>query len=83
VKAHSGIEGYEAADKLAKEAAHDEDDQNIVYDRIPATTVATEINTKGLIKWQSQWNNTEKGALVPIVLPSGGAGIKNEDTYYT
>jgi hypothetical protein len=79
VKAHNGIEGNEAADRLAKEVAHDEDEQNIVYDRIPAT-VATEINMKGLIKWHSQWNSTEKGA-VPIVLHSGGAEIKNEDTY--
>jgi len=63
VKAHIGIEGNKAADKLAKEAAHDENDQNIVYDRVPATTAATEINKQGLIKWQSQWNSTEKGAL--------------------
>jgi len=63
VKAHIRIEGNEAADKLAKEAAHDENDQNIVYKRVPATTVATEINKHGLIKWQSQWNSTVKGAL--------------------
>jgi ribonuclease HI len=62
VKVHTGIEGNEAADKFAKEAAHDEDDHNIVYDRIPTKTVATEINIKGLAKWQSQWNSTEKGA---------------------
>jgi hypothetical protein len=62
VKAHIEIEG-KAADKLAKEAAHDENDRNIVYDRVPATTVATEKNKQGPIKWQSQWNSTEKGAL--------------------
>ena len=63
VKAHIGIDCNEAADKLAKEAAQDKNDQNIVYDRVPAKTVATEINMQGLIKWQSQWNSTEKGVL--------------------
>ena len=82
---HIGIEGNEAADKLAKEAANDENDQNIVYDRVPATTVDTEINKQGFIKWQSQWNSTERERerekdTVPIGLPSGGAEIKNEDT---
>ena len=46
VKAHIGIEGNEEADRLAKEAAQEEDDQNIAYNRIPVTTVATEINKK-------------------------------------
>ena len=62
VKAHSGIEGKEMADKLAKEAAQDVDEQNIVKDRIPTTAVATEIKMKGLIKWQTQWDSTEEGA---------------------
>ena len=43
VKAHAGIKGNEMADTLAKEAAQNEDEQNIVYDRIPKTTAATEL----------------------------------------
>jgi len=69
VKAHIGVEGNEAADKLAKEAARDENDQNIVYDKIPTTTVATEINKQGTIKWQCQWNNSQKGALYRSFFP--------------
>jgi hypothetical protein len=69
VKAHIGIEGNEVADKLAKQAAQDADEQNIVYDRIPTTTVATDIKMKGLIKWQRQWDGTEKGALCRSFFP--------------
>ena len=69
VKAHSGIEGNEVAEKLTKEAAQDVGEQNIVYDRIPTTTVATEIQMKGFIKWQTQWDSTEKGALCRSFFP--------------
>jgi len=54
VKAHTGIEDNEVSDKLTKEAAQDADEWNIVYNRIPTTTVATELKMEGLIKWQRQ-----------------------------
>jgi hypothetical protein len=68
VKAHSGIEGNEVADKLVKAAAQDVDEQNIVYYRIP-TIVSTEIKMNGLIKRQTKWDSTEKGALCKSFFP--------------
>jgi hypothetical protein len=69
VKAHIGIEGNEAEDKVAKEAAQDAEDQNIVFDRILITTVAHKINSNGLKHWQQQWNSTEKGATCRSFFP--------------
>ena len=63
VKAHAGIEGNEVADKLAKEAAQDEEDRNYVYDRIPVSTIASSVKEEGLKKWQAQWEKAVKGAI--------------------
>jgi ribonuclease HI len=52
VKVHTGIEGNELADHLAKEEAEDDGELNIVYNRIPITTVATDLKKEGLAKWQ-------------------------------
>ena len=69
VKAHIGIEGNEAADRLAKEAAQDEENQSIVFESIPLTSIASEINKRGLEQWQRQWNSSEKGAVCRFFFP--------------
>jgi kelch-like protein 2/3 len=63
VKVHTGIVGNELADKFAKEAAEDDGELKVAYNRIPITTVATELKKEGLTKWQRQWESTDKGAL--------------------
>jgi hypothetical protein len=70
VKAHSGIEGNELADHLAKEAAEDEGELHTVYDRTPLTTVATDLNKEGLAKWQRQWQSTDKGTICRSFFPT-------------
>ena len=69
VKAHVGIEGNEPADKLAKEAAKEDENLNFVFDRIPIACLASEIDKKGLEQWQRQWNNKTKGAVCRSFFP--------------
>jgi hypothetical protein len=52
-----------------KTAAQDVIEQNIVYDSVPKTTVATEIKKEGLRIWQTQRDSTEKGALCKSFFP--------------
>jgi hypothetical protein len=52
VNAHTGIEGKEVADSLAKEAAQEEGDKIYVYDRIPLSSIAYTVKEEGLKKWQ-------------------------------
>jgi len=61
VKSQTGIERNEVADKLAKEAAQDDENMNMAFDR--NTSVASEISRKGLEQWQLQWNKAAKGTV--------------------
>ena len=70
VKAHNGIERNEQADKLAKEAAEDDGELNMVYNSIPITTIATKLKKEWLTKWQRQWESTDKGALCRSFFPT-------------
>ena len=47
VKAHAGIESYEIADTLAKEAAQDEKDGTYAYDKITISIIASRVKKKG------------------------------------
>jgi len=39
------------------------------YDKIPKSTVATRLKKEGTIKWQRQWESTDKGALCRSFFP--------------
>ena len=76
VKAHNGIEGNALADKLSKAAAEDDGELNILYNRIPITTIATELKKEGITKWQTQWESTDKGALYRSFFPTSEQRLK-------
>ena len=60
VKAHIGIEGNDAADKLAKQAAQEDENLNFIFDRILITSVASRINKKGLKQWHNNGTTQQK-----------------------
>lgn len=67
VKAHAGLYGNELADRLAKAASTGGE---VIYKKIPKSTIKSEISRLGLQKWQECWNNTTKGALSKAFFPS-------------
>ena len=69
VKAHNDKLGNELADQLAKEAACDNNLQT-TYHKYPKSAVKRELKCMGLQKWQSEWDNTNKGALTKIFFPT-------------
>jgi len=62
VNAHAGIIGNELADTLANEAATNE---NITesYKRVPKSEVLSELEEKGVEKWQREWKQSTKDEL--------------------
>lgn len=68
IKGHSGIEGNEIADRLAKQAAAE--DREIVYDRVPKEVIITQEKEKGIEMWQQQWTDSRNGAISKAYFPS-------------
>ena len=77
VKAHIGIEGNETADKLAKAAAADSQ-LNIVYDKIPISTICTEQRKRSLSTWQNLWENTGNGSQCRTFFPNVEQRLKRK-----
>jgi ribonuclease HI len=69
VKAHNNNPGNELADKLAKEATCDNNIQP-TYNKHPKSEVSSELKRLGLLKWQREWDNTNKGAVTKTFFPS-------------
>ena len=68
VKAHDNNQGNELADQLAKEAACD-NNLKITYNKYPRKAVTSELECLGLQRWQSERDNTNKGALTKTCFP--------------
>jgi hypothetical protein len=67
VKAHVGMYGNEIADRLAKEATKN---QHETYSRLPKCAIIRENRQQSIRKWQSQWEETTKGAVTKEFFPS-------------
>jgi REP element-mobilizing transposase RayT len=69
VKAHVGIYGNELADQLAKGAACNRD-TTVSFNRIPKSTLYSEIEEEATQKWQNEWENCTKAAITKQFFPN-------------
>ena len=67
IKAHAGHPGNEKADQLAKEAANKNIEAS--YTKIPKNAILNELKEKSTKQWQSEWENTTKGATTKLFFP--------------
>ena len=61
LKAHASHRGNETADQLAKEAANNKNMEES-YTKIPKSAILNELKENCIKQWQSEWENTTKGA---------------------
>jgi len=69
IKAHAGNLGNELADRLAKVTASDKDIP-VVFDRIPKTTLYSELEEEATLKLQEEWERCNKDAVNKQFFPN-------------
>jgi len=69
VKANVGIYGNELADKLANAAACNRD-TTVFFNRIPKSTLYSELEEEATPKWQKEWENCKKAAITKQFFPN-------------
>jgi hypothetical protein len=62
-----GHYGNELADKLAKEAARNDD---ISFNRVPKSEIAQRLREQSIAKWQTEWDRTTKGLTTKQFFPN-------------
>jgi len=69
VKAHVGLHGNELADRLTKETACSTEIP-VVFDRIPKSTLYSELEEEATQKWQEEWEQCKKAAVTNQFFPT-------------
>jgi hypothetical protein len=69
VKAHVGIYGNELADKLAKAATRNSDIV-VSFNRIPTSTLYSELKEEVIQNWQTDWDKCTKAAITKEFFPN-------------
>ena len=71
-EAHAGNFGNELADRLAKEAASNKD-MPVVFDRLPKTTLYSDLEEEATLKWQEEWERCNKAAVTKVFFNRTGS----------
>jgi hypothetical protein len=75
VKAHAGIYGKEMADQLA-EATTRNSDIAVSFNRIPTSTLYSELEEVVIHKWQMDWETCTKAAITKEFFPNVRGRLK-------
>jgi hypothetical protein len=69
VKAHVGIYGNELADQLANASTRNSDIA-VSFNRIPTSTLYSELKEAVIQKWQTDWDKCTKAAITKEFFPN-------------